>query len=222
MTTDPRGDRGGEEATPSAPSPGDPVARATDDAEGGIADRAAAAFAAYRDGDHQQMGVLVDLVTPLLWHTARAQRLPDDSAREVVQTTWVRLVESATTVHDPQAVLGWLLTTVRREAWRTSRRESREELGADPLPEGPAAGPGPERMVMLSQRQRVLWQHVAALGDRCRHLLRVIAFGDRPDYATIAEALGMPVGSIGPTRGRCLSRLRRSLEGDPAWDGGRE
>lgn len=218
MTTGPRGDRWGEEATDSGHSPDGPTVAQP---EVGVADRAAAAFAAYRDGDHQQMGVLVDLVTPLLWHTARAQRLPEDSARDVVQGTWVRLVENAGTVQDPQAVLGWLLTTVRREAWRTVRREGREDLGADPVPETPDPAPGPDAAVVLRQRQRVLWHHVAALGERCRHLLRVIAFGDRPDYGSIAEALGMPVGSIGPTRGRCLSRLRRSLEEDPRWDGGR-
>ena len=57
------------------------------------------------------------------------------------------------------------------------------------------------------------------LPERCRRLLRVIAFADRPDYAAVAEALGMPVGSIGPTRGRCLAKLRAQLAADPAWEG---
>ena len=63
----------------------------------------------------------------------------------------------------------------------------------------------------------VLWTHVQDLSERCRRLLAVIAFADRPDYAAIAEALGMPVGSIGPTRGRCLAKLRAALEADPTW-----
>ena len=63
-----------------------------------------------------------------------------------------------------------------------------------------------------------LWQHIAQLSERCRALLRVIAFADRPDYAAVAEALGMPVGSIGPTRGRCLAKLRQQLANDPAWE----
>jgi DNA-directed RNA polymerase specialized sigma24 family protein len=66
----------------------------------------------------------------------------------------------------------------------------------------------------------VLWRHVAGLSERCRYLLRVIAFADRPDYAAIAEALGMPVGSIGPTRGRCLAALRAALVLDPAYETG--
>ena len=63
-----------------------------------------------------------------------------------------------------------------------------------------------------------LWRHVALLSDRCRALLRVIAFTDRPDYAELSRALGMPQGSIGPTRGRCLAKLRLTLAADPAWE----
>ena len=68
-------------------------------------------------------------------------------------------------------------------------------------------------------RQRRLWEHVQGLPERCRELMRVIAFADRPDYALIAESLGMPVGSIGPTRGRCLAKLRQLLASDPQWEG---
>jgi len=63
----------------------------------------------------------------------------------------------------------------------------------------------------------VLWRHVAELPERCRALLRVVAFAAKPDYAQIARALGMPVGSIGPTRGRCLAKLRLALAADPRW-----
>src|SRR5665811_1848533 len=64
----------------------------------------------------------------------------------------------------------------------------------------------PEALVLLGQRQQLLWQHVQQLPPRCRALMRVIAFAERPDYAQIALSLGMPVGSIGPTRGRCLAK----------------
>ena len=63
-----------------------------------------------------------------------------------------------------------------------------------------------------------LWHHLAELPERCRALLRVIAFADRPDYAAVAKSLGMPVGSIGPTRGRCLAKLRLQLANDPTWE----
>ena len=58
-----------------------------------------------------------------------------------------------------------------------------------------------------------LWNAVAELTERCQHLLRIVAFDDRPDYQRIADHLGMPIGSIGPTRRRCLDKLRASLEG---------
>lgn len=66
----------------------------------------------------------------------------------------------------------------------------------------------------------MLWRLVGTLSERCRYLLRIIAFADRPDYAAIADALGMPVGSIGPTRGRCLATLRTALTREPSYQTG--
>ncbi|MGA8045732.1 MAG: sigma-70 family RNA polymerase sigma factor [Dermatophilaceae bacterium] len=185
--------------------------------------RAARAFAAYVDGDTSLMSDLVDELSPLLWHLARGQGLTRESAEDVVQQTWLRLVEHAADIHDAQSVVKWLMTTTRREAWRLSRagrtvdnHPDLEQL--DDLTDVPSE-PVPEAVIAASEHA-VLWQHVAELSERCRHLLRVIAFADRPDYATIAEALGMPVGSIGPTRGRCLAALRAALLHDPAYETG--
>ena len=72
--------------------------------------------------------------------------------------------------------------------------------------------------MLRATRDHRLWQHVEGLPERCRALLRVIAFADRPDYAELAKALGMPQGSIGPTRGRCLAKLRLALAADPSWE----
>jgi len=78
--------------------------------------------------------------------------------------------------------------------------------------------PSPETTVISETDHRLVWDHFATLPERCRTLLRAIAFTDRPDYASVAEALGMPIGSIGPTRGRCLAKLRASLTSDPRWE----
>ncbi|GAB3190391.1 RNA polymerase sigma factor [Nesterenkonia suensis] len=185
-----------------------------------MARRTAAAFAGFRAGEMDRMDELVETVTPLLWHTARAQGLDQDTARDVVQTAWLRLVEHADQIDDPQAVLGWLITTTRRESWRLvrhDRRTSGEELRSEERLPDPA--PDPAENAVLTNEQRTLWAHVTRLSARCRTLLRVIAFSDRPDYATIADALQMPVGSIGPTRGRCLAKLRAALLADPTWEG---
>ena len=185
-----------------------------------LASRAGAAFAAYQAGDRERMGELVDLVTPILWHTARAQRVGHDQAEDIVQTTWLRLVQHAESIHDPRAVLAWLIVTAKRESWRVMKDSGRLQ----PLPETedaedgqPDPVGGPETAALASIEGRELWRHIETLPERCRSLLRVVAFSDRPDYSTVAQALGMPVGSIGPTRGRCLAKLRLLLDTDPHW-----
>jgi RNA polymerase sigma factor (sigma-70 family) len=181
--------------------------------------RAAAAFGAFRAGDEAKMGELVALLTPILWHTARAQNLSRDSAEDVLQGAWLALVRNADRIGDPRAVLAWMIVTVRREAWRVARIDHRadpQEIDSDDVVVPPESGP--ESTVVRDLTQQRLWAHVAALPERCRQLLRVIAFADRPDYAAVAAALGMPVGSIGPTRGRCLAKLRAQLSADPRWE----
>lgn len=179
--------------------------------------QAATAFAGYRDGDRERLRELIALVNPLLWHTARSQRAPTEIAEDAIQTAWVRLVESADTITDPKGVVSWLVVTVKRETWRLLRLDGREAEPETGLPEG-AATTTPEELALLSDRQRLLWRHVNDLPERCRALLRVIAFAAAPDYANVAASLGMPVGSIGPTRGRCLAKLRTALEADPRWE----
>jgi RNA polymerase sigma factor (sigma-70 family) len=184
-----------------------------------LASRAAVLFAAFRAGDESKMGDLVTLLTPILWHTVRAQRVERETAEDVVQTTWLALVRNAETINDPQAVLQWLIVSARREAWRVVKREDRVDLREfEPDDVSTASTDLPEHIVVQGAADTRLWHHIAQLSERCRELLRVVAFADRPDYAAIAEALEMPIGSIGPTRGRCLAKLRVSLANDPAWE----
>ena len=184
-----------------------------------LAVRAAALFRAFRGGDEAKMGDLVALLTPILWHTVRAQRVERDLAEDVLQTVWLALVRNTDAISDPQAILQWLIVSARREAWRVVRREDRVEPSAfEPDDLVTPAADLPEELVLRDDGQARLWQHIAQLPARCQALLRVIAFAERPDYAAIAESLGMPVGSIGPTRGRCLAKLRMQLVHDPGWD----
>ena len=194
----------------SEPGPADPAPPAS------LAERCGAAFEAYRGGDRDRMAELVTAVSPILWHTVRTYRLDTQAAEDVIQSTWLALVRRADSVHDPRAVLQWLIVTARREAWRVSGAQRKveptdwegEELVA------PAAEE-PESRTVRGARDEHLWRAVTALSERCQRLLRVIAFADRPDYAQVSRALGMPVGSIGPTRGRCLAQLRAVLSADP-------
>ena len=184
-----------------------------------LADRAATLFRSYRSGDHAKVGDLVALLTPILWHTARAQRLDAQTAEDVVQSVWLAFVRSAESITDAQAVLQWLIVATRRESWRVGKHAERVQP-ADLATDAVAAPrrEQPEDQVLTRDSDSRLWQHVAALPERCQALLRVIAYADRPDYAMVADALGMPVGSIGPTRGRCLAKLRTRLAADPGWE----
>lgn len=190
----------------------------TDPVSETLATRAATLFTAYRAGEEAKLGELVALLTPILWHTVRAQRVERDIAEDVLQTTWLALVRGADSISDPQAVLKWLIVSARRESWRVVKREARAEPRE--IEDDELATPHadlPEEVVVRNDGDARLWQHIAQLPERCRALLRVIAFADRPDYAAVAEALGMPIGSIGPTRGRCLAKLRAQLSNDPEW-----
>lgn len=190
-----------------------------DPAQQTLSARAAGLFAQFRAGDEERLGELIELLTPILWHTVRAQNLDQTSAEDVLQTTWLTLVRSGDGISDPQAVLQWLIVTAKREAWRVVKRDRRaepQEIEDGVLPS--TIETTPENVVLRDSGNATLWRHVAQLPERCRELLRVIAFADRPDYASIASSLGMPVGSIGPTRGRCLAKLRAQLVADPQWE----
>lgn len=182
-----------------------------------LSSRAGRAFAAYRAGDDQALSDLVELLNPILWHTARAQSAPREVAEDAVQTAWLRLVDHADDIEEPGAVLAWLVVTVKRETWHLVKsHRATDDLESVPEPE--STEPNPALEVILTERQRIIWRHVRDLPHRCQELLRIIAFADRPDYASIAKALGMPIGSIGPTRGRCLTKLRAALGADPTWE----
>ncbi|WP_327000080.1 sigma-70 family RNA polymerase sigma factor [Dactylosporangium sp. NBC_01737] len=184
-----------------------------------IWDAVAQAFAEWRDdGDNDALNRLVRLLTPVLWQIVRAYGVSRPEAEDIVQSTWLALMGKADTVREPHAVGRWITTVARREAWRVSRR-GRREWPADLSAVDDGIDPAPDPAVEVVGHSSVaqLWRHVAQLPERCRRLLRVIAFAERPDYATLSAEMDMPVGAIGPTRGRCLEKLRRSLDGDPEW-----
>jgi RNA polymerase sigma factor (sigma-70 family) len=176
-------------------------------------------FRRWRAGDHTALDDLVRALTPVLWHVVRSYGLEKDQAEDVVQTAWLTLVRRHESIADPQAVAAWLTTTARREAWRVSRVGNRavpigDEVIEARVPHQKAA----EAEVILADEQDRLWACVGQLSERCQRLLRIVAFDDRPDYAGIASELNMPIGSIGPTRGRCLDKLKTLLSSDGGYD----
>jgi RNA polymerase sigma factor (sigma-70 family) len=154
----------------------------------------------------------------LVWHVARGHRLGDADAADVVQTVWLRLVESLPRLREPAAVGGWLATTARNESLRQLRRSGREVVEADidlTLVSTPADDAySPEAVLDAHERRDLVRRALDGLSQRCQTLLRALAYSPDVSYADISTALDMPVGSIGPTRGRCLDRLRQGLRAD--------
>lgn len=163
-------------------------------------------------GDRAAWDELVDNYTRLLWSIALAYRLGQADAADVVQTTWLRLLEHLETIRDPDRVGAWLATTARRECQRVLAQGGRVSPTDDDrtLDLGATMVATPEAVVLTSERDRILWRAFLQLEPRCQRLLRLVAVVATP-YEVVADALDMPIGSIGPTRARCLERLRRSL-----------
>lgn len=162
-------------------------------------------------GDQRSWDEIVDRFTNLLWSVARGHRLDQADAADVVQTTWLQLVEHLDRIQDPECLPGWLATTARHASLHRLKRGGREVVAptddlAIELPD--RATPALDAALLESERDAVLWECFGRLKDECQQLLRALMGADPMSYDQICEAFGMPKGSIGPTRMRCLKRLR--------------
>lgn len=173
-------------------------------------------------GDKAAWQVLVERFSGLVWSITRAYRLGSADAADAFQTTWLRLAEHIDRIEHPERVGAWLATAARRECLQSIRASARMTPVDDMTRfESPtAAGNPPEEAVLAAEAERersdraaALWRALERLSVRCRELLRVLMASPPPSYTEVAEALGLPVGSIGPTRARCLRRLRDELTG---------
>ncbi len=173
----------------------------------------AALVRAAAGGDQSAWNALVERFAGLVWHVARAHRLDAADAADVSQTVWLRLVESLPRLREPAAVPGWIVTTTRHECLRVIRRSGREiPDDSTRLAERPtAADASPEALAERGEQRALVRLALDRLPIRCRTLLCALAYTPDASYADISAALDMPVGSIGPTRSRCLQQLRREL-----------
>jgi RNA polymerase sigma factor (sigma-70 family) len=165
-------------------------------------------------GDEMSWQQLVQCFHGMLHSIARSYRLCDADIADVVQTTWLKLVEHLDGLHDPERVGPWLATTVRRECLAVLGRAGRQIAYGDDCPECEGTEPRPGEEMLQAERDRMLWSGVARLRGTDQALLRLLVADERPGYDEISSSLGMPVGSIGPTRARALARLRRELARD--------
>lgn len=138
--------------------------------------------------------------------------MPAEDCEEVFQATWVSLYQQIPSLRRPGSLAAWILTTAQRQAWRIQRRRSRERsLSAADRPP-PEAPPDPLEQSLELERRELVHAALAELDPRCRTLLsRLFLSAEPPSYARLAEELGLPLGSLGPTRTRCLAELARRL-----------
>ncbi len=140
---------------------------------------------------------------------ARAHRLGAHDVEDVVQLTWLRLLEHAEAVREPAALPAWLHTTARHESLRVLRESARVQPVADETLGDREAGPGLDHRVERQERRSALIHAIAGLSGRQRALMLALLADPAPSYERFARTLAMPIGSIGPTRARCMERLRR-------------
>lgn len=166
-----------------------------------------------RAGDQQAWDDLVERYLGLVHAICRAHRLGDDDAAEVNQVVWLRLVEHLGRIRSPDALGGWIAATTRHECLRVLRAADRVVLSGDEavFDRDDVRDDGLDAALLVYERDRALLRAFERLGPRCRELLRLMVADPAPTYDEISAALDMPVGSIGPTRGRCLEQLRRLL-----------
>ena len=168
-------------------------------------------------GDEEAWRALVERYSALLWSVVRSHRLSDAQAADAVQATWLKLLEKIGTIKEPGRLAGWLRTTARRECLETLRRTGRERPSDPHAPEAVAAPTSdlvegdPEACALRSERVDLVRAAVQALPEHSQRLLGLLVASPPLPYEEISARLGMPVGSIGPTRSRLLARLRTTL-----------
>ncbi|HET6299546.1 MAG TPA: sigma-70 family RNA polymerase sigma factor [Kribbella sp.] len=184
----------------------------TEDQEAAARSEAATLVIQAAAGDQEAWSRLVDHYARLVWAVTRSFRLTDSDASDVSQVVWLRLLEHIDRV-DPVRVGAWLVVTTRRECLRVLAFRKRVLLTYEPDDFAAVAGNEPELDAdMLADERAVdVRRALESLPDRWQQLLGMLMADPPAPYAEISEKLGVPIGSIGPIRGRCLEKLRLLL-----------
>jgi RNA polymerase sigma factor (sigma-70 family) len=195
-----------------APEPGEDVAPRTD----------RELIAACLAGDAAAWEAIVARYQRLVYSIPLRARLSADDAADIFQSVWLKLYEKLAGLRDHEKLSSWLITTTTREVWRVSARNRRDAAPAggedddqtDPLAQIAATAPLADAERELLEQQQLVREALEALPDRCRNLLTMLFYEkDELSYAEIARRMGMPMPSVGPTRARCLEKMRKLLQG---------
>ena len=163
--------------------------------------------------EKQAWDALVERYAPLIWSICRQYRLDDADAQDVGQMVWLHLVDHLDDLRDPAALPGWLATTTRRQCFRLRQAGARFKqvtgplVDADNMADTGAVEAAHE--LLLAERHAALREAMSDLPPGYRELMALLTAEPPVSYAEISAKLGIPIGSIGPSRSRCLARLRR-------------
>jgi RNA polymerase sigma factor (sigma-70 family) len=166
-----------------------------------------------RNGDKRAWDEIVERYTPLIWSICRQYRLSDADSEDVGQMVWLHLVSRLVSLREPAALPGWLVTTTRRECLRARQAAARLPLPTasyvdDCNMADPKAAPADEEL-LLAERHAALREAFSDLPPGCRQLVALLMADPPLSYAEVSARLGIRIGSIGPSRSRCLAKLRR-------------
>jgi RNA polymerase sigma factor (sigma-70 family) len=165
------------------------------------------------DGDQEAWDELIERYAPLVWSICVRYQLSRPDCDDVGQSVWLLLMEQIGNLREPAALPGWLATTTKRESLRVLRAARRHDhAGLPPEDRMPPDTPDSmiEQDIIKAERDAALRAAFAELPPVCHELLSMLISDPAPAYAEVSVRLGMAIGSIGPTRARCLERLRRS------------
>jgi RNA polymerase sigma factor (sigma-70 family) len=168
--------------------------------------------ASARDGDARAWDALVERYAPLIWSICRRYRLDQADVDDVGQSVWLHLVNHLDKIREPAALAGWLATTTRRECGRlvrTARGPHALVYALDAETMADEQSNAAEEQVLAAERHAALREAYSHLPTDCQRLVAMLTADPPVPYAEISATLAMPVGSIGPTRSRCLDRMRR-------------
>lgn len=161
-------------------------------------------------GSEEAWNELVDRFSQFVWSVARSYGLDEAAASDVAQTVWLKLIESGQRIREPEKLPGWIATTTKREALRVVKLRAREP-SIDFEYDEPDAGFSLEGMLIEDEQVRAALEAFEELSEKCQHLLRLLCADPPLSYEEISELAEMPVGSIGPTRARCVDRLKDEM-----------
>ena len=160
------------------------------------------------DGDAAAWHGLVTRFHPRVLRAARATGLSHHDAQDAAQATWMRLFRHIRQIREARSLPAWLATAARREGLRLRHRAPRDQPIADELLTDPATAPDHDRELMAAARSEAIAHALRGLPDRHQAIMHALTTEPAPSYAEVAARLGIPIGSIGPIRARCLARLR--------------